>query len=102
MAAIGHANEFPEGRFFPDTYRFAARTTDADILKLAYDSMARNLAQVWEQKREGLPFSTPYEALTLASVVEKETGSGEPSGRASPACSPRACAPGCACSPIPR
>lgn len=74
MAAIGHPNEFPEGRFFPDTYRFAARTTDADILKLAYDSMARTLNQAWEQKRDGLPYSTPYEALTLASVVEKETG----------------------------
>jgi UPF0755 protein len=74
MAIIGHANELPEGRFFPDTYRFAARTTDADILKLAYDSMARVLAQAWEQRREGLPISTPYEALTLASIVEKETG----------------------------
>jgi len=74
MAAIGHANEFPEGRFFPDTYRFAARTSDTDILKLAYDSMARTLAQAWAQHREGLPFSTPYEALTLASIVEKETG----------------------------
>ena len=74
MALIGHANEFPEGRFFPDTYRFAAHTTDADILKLAYDSMARVLAQAWEQKREGLPITTPYEALTLASIVEKETG----------------------------
>jgi UPF0755 protein len=74
MAAIGRANEFPEGRFFPDTYRFAARTTDAEILKLAYDSMARVLAQAWEQRRKGLPISTPYEALTLASIVEKETG----------------------------
>jgi UPF0755 protein len=74
MAIIGHANELPEGRFFPDTYRFAARTTDVDILKLAYDSMARVLAQAWEQRREGLPISTPYEALTLASIVEKETG----------------------------
>ncbi|MEJ0039968.1 MAG: endolytic transglycosylase MltG [Gammaproteobacteria bacterium] len=74
MTAIGHANEFPEGRFFPDTYRFAARTTDTDILKLAYDSMARTLAQAWEQKKEGLPVTTPYEALTLASIVEKETG----------------------------
>jgi UPF0755 protein len=74
MAIIGHANEFPEGRFFPDTYRFAARTTDAEILKLAYDSMARVLAQAWEQRRQGLPISTPYEALTLASIVEKETG----------------------------
>ena len=74
MAAIGHANEFPEGRFFPDTYRFAARTTDADILKLSYDSMARVLAQAWEEKAEGLPVETPYEALILASIVEKETG----------------------------
>jgi peptidoglycan lytic transglycosylase G len=74
MEAIGHPNEFPEGRFFPDTYRFAARTTDVDILKLAYDSMARTLAEAWKQHREGLPFSTPYEALTLASIVEKETG----------------------------
>jgi UPF0755 protein len=74
MAAIGHANEFPEGRFFPDTYRFAARTTDADILKLSYDSMARVLAQAWAERKEGLPITTPYEALTLASIVEKETG----------------------------
>jgi UPF0755 protein len=74
MAAIGHANELPEGRFFPDTYRFAAHTTDVDILKLAYDSMARVLAQAWAQRKDGLPVSTPYEALTLASVVEKETG----------------------------
>lgn len=74
MAAIGHANELPEGRFFPDTYRFAAHTTDADILKLAYDSMARTLAQAWAQRKEGLPVETPYEALTLASIVEKETG----------------------------
>jgi UPF0755 protein len=74
MAIIGHANELPEGRFFPDTYRFAAKTTDADILELAYDSMARVLAQAWEQKKEGLPVTTPYEALTLASIVEKETG----------------------------
>jgi UPF0755 protein len=74
MAAIGHANEFPEGRFFPDTYRFAARTPDVEILKLAYASMARVLAEAWEQRREDLPIHTPYEALVLASVIEKETG----------------------------
>ena len=74
MATIGHPNELPEGRFFPDTYRFAAHTTDADILKLAYDSMARVLDQAWAQKKEGLTVTTPYEALTLASIVEKETG----------------------------
>jgi UPF0755 protein len=73
MAAIGHANEFPEGRFFPDTYRFAARTSDTQLLTLAYDSMARVLAQAWEQRKEGLPIDSPYEALILASIVEKET-----------------------------
>ena len=73
MAAIGHPNEFPEGRFFPDTYRFAARTPDTDLLKLAYTSMERVLAQAWEQRKQDLPIHTPYEALTLASIVEKET-----------------------------
>jgi UPF0755 protein len=73
MAAIGHANEFPEGRFFPDTYRFAAHTTDVELLKLAYNSMARVLAQAWEQRKEDLPIHTPYEALILASIIEKET-----------------------------
>src|SRR5262249_23745863 len=53
MAILGHENEMPEGRFFPDTYRFAARTTDVDILKLAYDSMARVLAEAWAGRRQG-------------------------------------------------
>jgi UPF0755 protein len=73
MMAIGHPNEFPEGRFFPDTYRFAAHTTDVELLKLAYGSMERVLAQAWAQRKEELPIHTPYEALTLASIVEKET-----------------------------
>jgi UPF0755 protein len=73
MAAIGHANEFPEGRFFPDTYRFAAHTSDVDLLKLAYNSMARVLEQAWAQRKQELPIHTPYEALILASIVEKET-----------------------------
>jgi UPF0755 protein len=73
MAAIGHANEFPEGRFFPDTYRFAAHTPDTELLKLAYNAMSRVLAQAWEQRKEQLPIRTPYEALILASIVEKET-----------------------------
>jgi UPF0755 protein len=74
MAAIGHENEFPEGRFYPDTYRFAAHTTDVDILKLAYSNMAGVLATAWEHRHENLPIHTPYEALILASIVEKETG----------------------------
>ena len=74
MAAIDHAGEDPEGRFFPDTYRFAARTTDVDILKLAYASMQRVLEEEWAQRAEELPFDTSYKALILASIVEKETG----------------------------
>jgi UPF0755 protein len=74
MAAIDHPDEYPEGRFFPDTYRFAARTTDVEILKLAYASMQRVLTEAWAERAEGLPLTTAYEALTLASIVEKETG----------------------------
>lgn len=73
MAAIGHAGEHPEGRFFPDTYRFADGTTDREIMVLAYDVMTRTLAQVWAQRKPDLPITTPYEALILASIVEKET-----------------------------
>jgi UPF0755 protein len=74
MAALGHAGEFPEGRFFPDTYRFAAKTTDVEILGIAYNAMQRVLDEAWQQRSADLPFQTPYEALTLASIVEKETG----------------------------
>ncbi len=74
MAAIGHPGEHPEGRFFPDTYRFAAKTADVEILQLAYNAMQRTLEEAWQHRGEGLPFTTPYEALTLASIVEKETG----------------------------
>jgi UPF0755 protein len=74
MAAIGHEGEHPEGRFFPDTYRFAARTTDLDLLKLAYSSMQRVLDEAWAQRDAEIPLKTPYEALILASVIEKETG----------------------------
>ena len=74
MAAIEHSGEYPEGRFFPDTYRFAARSTDVEILKLAYASMQRVLDEEWAGRAGDLPFATPYEALILASMVEKETG----------------------------
>jgi UPF0755 protein len=74
MAALGHAGENPEGRFFPDSYRFTPGTSDLTILSMAYDRMAAVLAKVWEQRSADLPFDTAYQALTLASVVEKETG----------------------------
>ncbi|HEY8035496.1 MAG TPA: endolytic transglycosylase MltG [Methylobacter sp.] len=64
----------PEGLFFPDTYFFEKHTSDVALLKRAYDKMQRVVQQEWLNKAEGLPFKTPYEALILASIVEKETG----------------------------
>ena len=74
MAAIGHADEQPEGRFFPSTYRFASGTTETELLKMAYDKMSDVLAAAWAQRAQDLPFATPYQALVLASIIEKETG----------------------------
>jgi UPF0755 protein len=74
MEAIGHPGEHPEGRFFPDTYRFAAGTTDRDLLALAYRKMADALDSAWQGRVSGLPLEDPYQALILASIVEKETG----------------------------
>jgi UPF0755 protein len=74
MAAIGHAGEHPEGRFFPDTYRFGAGTTDRELYALAYRKLAETLAAAWEGRAENLPLANAYEALILASIVEKETG----------------------------
>jgi UPF0755 protein len=74
MAAIGYAKQHPEGRFFPDTYRFASGTTDRDLLKLAHGQMARLLDEAWRARKSELPLGSADEALTLASIVEKETG----------------------------
>ncbi len=74
MAAIGHAGEHPEGRFYPDTYRFAAGTTDRDLYALAYRKMGEALDAAWSGRAPDLPLSDAYAALTLASIVEKETG----------------------------
>jgi UPF0755 protein len=74
MTAIGHGGENPEGRFYPDTYRFAADTTDRELFALAYRKMAEALDAAWATRAAALPLNTPYEALTLASIVEKETG----------------------------
>ena len=74
MTALGHPGEFPEGRFFPDTYRFAAKTKDTEILALAYTAMQKALDAAWHDHSANLPFDTPYQGLILASIVEKETG----------------------------
>jgi UPF0755 protein len=74
MTRLGVAGRNPEGLFFPDTYLFGKGTSDLDILKRAYKAMARQLEAAWEQRAPDLPYRSPYEALILASVIEKETG----------------------------
>ncbi|MGE8185499.1 endolytic transglycosylase MltG [Pseudomonas mandelii] len=74
MTKLGHTGIFPEGRFFPDTYRFVRGMTDVDLLKKAYDRLDEVLAREWEQRAADLPYTEPYQALIMASLVEKETG----------------------------
>jgi UPF0755 protein len=74
MAALGHADEHPEGRFLPDTYHFPMGTSDVEFLQRAYRAMAELLAREWENREADLPLASADEALTLASIVEKETG----------------------------
>ncbi|WP_260960856.1 endolytic transglycosylase MltG [Pseudomonas citri] len=74
MDRLGHSGVFPEGRFFPDTYRFVRGTSDVDVLKKAYDRLEGVLAKEWEQRAADVPYTQPYQALIMASLVEKETG----------------------------
>lgn len=73
MAAIGHADVHPEGQFFADTYSFPSDTSDTEFLARAKRMMDRVLEEEWAGRSEDLPLNTSYEALVLASIVEKET-----------------------------
>ncbi len=77
LAALGASQASPEGLFFPDTYVFTRGTTDLDLFKRAYRAQQKRLNDAWATRASDLPFATPYEALTLASIVEKETGRAE-------------------------
>ncbi|MGH8346535.1 MAG: endolytic transglycosylase MltG [Pseudomonas sp.] len=74
MDKLGHTGIFPEGRFFPDTYRYVRGMSDIELLKTAYDRLDEVLAKEWEQRATDAPYTEPYQALIMASLVEKETG----------------------------
>jgi UPF0755 protein len=73
MALLGHPNQHPEGRFFPDTYLYHAQTTDLDLLRAAHARMEQMLLDAWNGRDERVRLRNPDEALILASIVEKET-----------------------------
>jgi len=76
MSELGYDKIHPEGRFLPNTYFFPRGTTDKALLKRVYQTMERVLAKEWSLKAKNIPLKTPYEALILASIIEKETSIG--------------------------
>lgn len=73
MKALGYPEQHPEGRFFPDTYYFTRGTTDVELLKRSYKHMQELLETEWQNRQPDLPFENAYQALILASIVEKES-----------------------------
>jgi len=70
----------PEGLLYPDTYKFHAYTTDGQLYSQAVGKMRNLVMELWEQRADDLPITSPYEALILASIVEKETGADQERG----------------------
>ena len=77
LARLGMRDSHPEGLFFPDTYRFPRGTSDREIMRQAHARLEDELAAAWSRRAADLPLETPYEALILASLVEKETGAAD-------------------------
>ncbi|MHB8403818.1 MAG: endolytic transglycosylase MltG [Gammaproteobacteria bacterium] len=73
MAKLGHAGQNPEGRFYPDTYQFPKGTSDAAFLERAYRAAQGHLNTAWQARLPGLPYKSSYDALIMASIIEKET-----------------------------
>lgn len=81
MRALGRADQHPEGRLFPDTYRFPRNTTDLTVLQQALGAMDRALKAAWDGRAQNLPYASAEDALIMASIVEKETGVAEERAR---------------------
>lgn len=77
MVQIGSDKSHPEGMFFPDTYYFEKNSSDVELLKRAHDKMQSLLAEEWRKRDQQVPLENPYEALILASIIEKETAAAE-------------------------
>lgn len=77
MARLGLHGQFPEGQFFPDTYFTSRHTSDLDIFRVAHKKMQSVLESEWTNRAPNLPYNSAYEALIMASIVEKETGRAE-------------------------
>jgi UPF0755 protein len=73
MTALGAPGVHPEGQLFPDTYRFPKGTTDVELLRIAHDALVTRLDDAWSRRSPNTAIETPYEALVLASIIEKET-----------------------------
>lgn len=74
LQRLGLAGSSIEGMLFPDTYLFDKQSSDLDLFARAHRAMQRKLTAEWDRRAPGLPYKTPYQALTMASLVEKETG----------------------------
>lgn len=74
LKQFGITVDHPEGWFFPDTYQYSSGTTDVDILQQAYQRMQTILGQEWLERDKTVPYEGPYQALIMASIVERETG----------------------------
>jgi UPF0755 protein len=73
MTALGEPGVHPEGQFFPDTYSFAKGTTELDVLRQAHQALQARLDAAWQSRAADTLLKSPYEALILASIIEKET-----------------------------
>ncbi len=77
LARLGAPEGHPEGLFFPDTYLFAKGTSDLRVLRRSYQALQRHLEREWQERDPKSPYASPYEALIMASIIEKETGKAE-------------------------